>query len=76
MLACALCSEEASFCLGHTHTHSAKSAADLIGSSELATVLAKIDRSAAAISKGDKMFFGQEPAYLPNVLLKGDMGAG
>lgn len=59
-----------------TRAEGAKSAADLIGSSEVATALAKIDRSAAAISKGDKLFFGQEPAYLSNVVLKGPMSAG
>lgn len=45
-----------------------KEAAELIGSSEVAVDLAKIDRSAAALSKGDKLFFGQEPCYIANAL--------
>mmetsp|Transcript_15806 Transcript_15806/g.28487 ORF Transcript_15806/g.28487 Transcript_15806/m.28487 type:complete len:472 (+) Transcript_15806:164-1579(+) len=45
-----------------------KEAAELIGSSDVAVELAKIDRSSQAISKGDKLFFGQEPSYIANAL--------
>lgn len=43
-----------------------KEAAELIGSSDVAVELAKIDRSAKALSKGDKVYFGQEPSYIAN----------
>jgi len=49
-----------------TRAKGSKEAAELIGSSEVAVELAKIDRSAAALSKGDKVYFGQEPCYIAN----------
>lgn len=56
-----------------TRAEGSKKAADLIGQSEVAVSLAKIDRSAAAVKNGDKMFFGQEPAYMQHVLGRGDL---
>lgn len=55
-----------------TRAEGSKKAADLIGESDVAVSLAKIDRSAAALSKGDKMYFGQEPAYMQHVLGRQD----
>merc|ERR1712187_557797 len=47
-----------------------KEAADLLATSEVAVDLAKMDRSASLIGPSDKFFFGQEPAYLANLVLK------
>ena len=52
-----------------------KRAAELLGQSDVAVALAKMDRSAAMLKQGDKFFFGQEPAWLSQVVLKGDAGA-
>jgi len=53
-----------------------KKAADLLAASKLAVDLAKMDKSAAMIGKNDKFFFGQEPAYMSNLILKGEHGKG
>merc|ERR1712232_718738 len=47
-----------------------KNAADLLATSQVAVDLAKMDRSASLIGPSDKFFFGQEPAYLANLVLK------
>merc|ERR1712151_75928 len=47
-----------------------KKAADLLATSQVAVDLAKMDRSASLIGPSDKFFFGQEPAYLANLVLK------
>merc|ERR1712003_166761 len=47
-----------------------KSAADLLATSQVAVDLAKMDKSATLIGPSDKFFFGQEPAYLANLVLK------
>jgi len=51
-----------------------KKAADLLATSKVAVDLAKMDKSAQMIGKSDKFFFGQEPAYLGNLVLKGQSG--
>lgn len=48
-----------------------KSAAELLSRSQVAVDLAKMDKSALMLSSHDKFFFGQEPAYLANLVLKG-----
>jgi len=53
-----------------------KKAADLLSTSKVAVELAKMDKSASLIGKSDKFFFGQEPAYLANLVLKGDAAKG
>eukprot|EP00932_Pfiesteria_piscicida_P016051 SRR837773.2996.p1 GENE.SRR837773.2996~~SRR837773.2996.p1 ORF type:complete len:318 (-),score=105.93 SRR837773.2996:17-934(-) len=53
-----------------------RKAADLLSSSQVAVDLAKIDKSAGLIGRNDKFFFGQEPAYLANLVLKGSGAAG
>lgn len=53
-----------------------KAAADLLSTSRVAVELAKMDKSASLIGKSDKFFFGQEPAYLANLVLKGDGAKG
>jgi regulator of protease activity HflC (stomatin/prohibitin superfamily) len=52
-----------------------KKSADLIATSQVAVDLAKMEKSATLLNKGDKFFFGQEPAYLANLVLKGGAGA-
>jgi len=52
-----------------------KKAADLLATSQVAVDLAKMDKSASLIGQSDKFFFGQEPAYLANLVLKGGAGA-
>merc|ERR1712039_721864 len=47
-----------------------KRAADLLSTSQVAVDLAKMDKSASLIGPSDKFFFGQEPAYLANLVLK------
>jgi regulator of protease activity HflC (stomatin/prohibitin superfamily) len=47
-----------------------KKAADLLSTSAVAVELAKMDKSAKLIGPSDKFFFGQEPAYLANLILK------
>jgi len=47
-----------------------KKAADLLSTSDVAVELAKMDKSASLIGPNDKFFFGQEPAYLANLVLK------
>jgi regulator of protease activity HflC (stomatin/prohibitin superfamily) len=47
-----------------------KNAADLLSTSQVAVELAKMDKSASLIGPSDKFFFGQEPAYLANLVLK------
>jgi len=56
-----------------TRAEGSKKAADLIGESDVAVALAKIDRSSQAIAKADKVFFGQEPAYMQHVLGRQDI---
>lgn len=51
-----------------------KRAADLLSTSQVAVDLAKMDKSAGLIGPSDKFFFGQEPAYLANLVLKGSNG--
>merc|ERR1711981_1431752 len=51
-----------------------KGAADLLATSQVAVDLAKMDKSATLLGPRDKFFFGQEPAYLANLVLK-DGGA-
>mmetsp|Transcript_16469 Transcript_16469/g.49177 ORF Transcript_16469/g.49177 Transcript_16469/m.49177 type:complete len:522 (-) Transcript_16469:320-1885(-) len=53
-----------------------RKAADLLSASQVAVDLAKMDKSAAMIGKSDKFFFGQEPAYLANLVLKGNGAKG
>jgi len=48
-----------------------KKAAELIQSSEVAVDLEKIKASSEAIRNSDKFFFGQEPAFMSNMLMKG-----
>jgi len=48
-----------------------KQAGDLLATSQVAVDLAKMDRSAAMLNPQDKSFFGQEPEYLANLVLKG-----
>jgi regulator of protease activity HflC (stomatin/prohibitin superfamily) len=47
-----------------------KQAAELLGTSEVAVELAKMDRSAAMLNGGEKYFFGQEPSMLSNIYTK------
>lgn len=47
-----------------------KQAADLLATSQVAVELAKMDKSAQMLGQQDKFFFGQEPAYLANLVLK------
>merc|ERR1719240_243784 len=47
-----------------------KDAADMLASSQIAVDLAKMSKSAEALNKTDKFFFGPEPAYLANLVLK------
>jgi regulator of protease activity HflC (stomatin/prohibitin superfamily) len=51
-----------------------KAAADLLSTSQVAIDLAKIDKSASLIRPTDKFFFGQEPSYMQNIVLKGGGG--
>eukprot|EP00931_Biecheleriopsis_adriatica_P115667 TRINITY_DN91436_c0_g1_i1.p1 TRINITY_DN91436_c0_g1~~TRINITY_DN91436_c0_g1_i1.p1 ORF type:complete len:580 (-),score=133.52 TRINITY_DN91436_c0_g1_i1:483-2063(-) len=51
-----------------------KAAADLLATSQVAVDLAKMDKSANLIGPSDKFFFGQEPSYLSNLVLKGTPG--
>merc|ERR1719230_1284125 len=53
-----------------------KKSADLLATSQVAVELAKMDKSASMIGPSDKFFFGQEPAYLANLVLKGAGAAG
>ena len=48
-----------------------KQAAELIQGSEVAIQLETMKTSAAAIKHSDKFFFGQEPSYMPNVVMRG-----
>lgn len=52
-----------------------KQAADLISTSDVAIELAKMDKSASLIGSSDKFFFGQEPSYLANLVLKDSRAA-
>jgi len=47
-----------------------KQAADLLSTNQVAVDLAKMDKSASLIGPRDKFFFGQEPAYLANLVMK------
>jgi regulator of protease activity HflC (stomatin/prohibitin superfamily) len=47
-----------------------KEVASLLESSDLAVALEKIKTSAGAIRDSDKFFFGQEPQYLSNLVMK------
>jgi len=53
-----------------------KKAADLLSTSQVAVDLAKMDKSAQMLGKSDKFFFGQEPAYMQNLVLKGACAPG
>jgi len=53
-----------------------KAAADLLSTSQVAVDLAKIDKSASLIGPSDKFFFGQEPAYMQNLVMKGNAAKG
>jgi regulator of protease activity HflC (stomatin/prohibitin superfamily) len=46
-------------------------AAALLESSTLAATLETIKQSALAIKKSDKFFFGQEPGYMSNIIMRG-----
>ncbi|GMH37700.1 hypothetical protein BSKO_05573 [Bryopsis sp. KO-2023] len=48
-----------------------KDAADMISGSEVAVDLAKMDKTSAVMGDKSKFFFGQEPGYLSNIVLKG-----
>ncbi|GMH45445.1 hypothetical protein BSKO_13402 [Bryopsis sp. KO-2023] len=48
-----------------------KDAADMIAGSEVAVDLAKMDKTSAVMGSKSKFFFGQEPGYLSNIVLKG-----
>jgi regulator of protease activity HflC (stomatin/prohibitin superfamily) len=48
-----------------------KQAGDLLSTSQVAVDLAKMDKSATMLNPQDKFFFGQEPEYLANLVLKG-----
>lgn len=52
-----------------------KKSADLLSTNQVAVDLAKMDKSAKLIGPSDKFFFGQEPAYLANLVLKGAPGS-
>jgi regulator of protease activity HflC (stomatin/prohibitin superfamily) len=47
-----------------------KKAADLLSQNKVAVELAKMDKSAECLNSKDKFFFGQEPAYMSNLILK------
>merc|ERR1719231_1775575 len=49
----------------------ARDAAEKLATSQVAVDLAKTDRSAKMLNPGDKYFFGETPAMLSNVILKG-----
>ena len=49
----------------------ARDAAEKLATSQVAVDLAKMDRSAKMLNPGDKYFFGETPAMLSNVILKG-----
>jgi len=53
-----------------------KKSADLLATSQVAVDLAKMERSAAMIGPSDKFFFGQEPSYMANLVLKGASAPG
>jgi hypothetical protein len=42
----------------------------MIATSQIAVDLAKMSKSAEALNKSDKFFFGQEPSYLASLVLK------
>ena len=48
-----------------------KQAAALLESSTLAAKLEMIKQSVSAIKKSDKFFFGQDPGYMSNVIMRG-----
>eukprot|EP00568_Trieres_chinensis_P007517 CAMPEP_0183293972 /NCGR_PEP_ID=MMETSP0160_2-20130417/2474_1 /TAXON_ID=2839 ORGANISM="Odontella Sinensis, Strain Grunow 1884" /NCGR_SAMPLE_ID=MMETSP0160_2 /ASSEMBLY_ACC=CAM_ASM_000250 /LENGTH=571 /DNA_ID=CAMNT_0025455193 /DNA_START=126 /DNA_END=1841 /DNA_ORIENTATION=- len=48
-----------------------KQAAELIQSSQVAITLETMKTSASAIKNSDKFFFGQEPSYMSNIVMKG-----
>ncbi|CAB9506264.1 expressed unknown protein [Seminavis robusta] len=48
-----------------------RQAAELLQSSEVAVQLERLKMSSAAIKPSDKFFFGQEPAYMSNVVMRG-----
>jgi regulator of protease activity HflC (stomatin/prohibitin superfamily) len=45
--------------------------AALLESSTLAATLEKIKQSASVVKKSDKFFFGQEPGYMSNIIMRG-----
>jgi len=53
----------------------AKQAADLIESSSIAVTMETMKLSASAITKSDKFFFGQEPGYMSNIVMRGPESA-
>jgi len=48
-----------------------RQAAGLIEGSKVAVTLETLKASAYSISKNDKFFFGQEPGYMPNIVMRG-----
>eukprot|EP00567_Pseudictyota_dubia_P017344 CAMPEP_0197445720 /NCGR_PEP_ID=MMETSP1175-20131217/10876_1 /TAXON_ID=1003142 /ORGANISM="Triceratium dubium, Strain CCMP147" /LENGTH=567 /DNA_ID=CAMNT_0042976731 /DNA_START=85 /DNA_END=1788 /DNA_ORIENTATION=+ len=48
-----------------------KQAAELIQSSDVAIKLETMKASATALKKSDKFFFGREPGYMANIVMKG-----
>lgn len=53
----------------------AKQAAELIESSSIAVTLETMKLSASALAKSDKFFFGQEPGYMSNIVMRGPESA-
>ena len=47
-----------------------RDAAVMLETSEVAVALEKMRASACAIKNTDKFFFGQEPSYLANLIMK------
>jgi len=48
-----------------------RQAAGLIEGSKVAVTLETLKTSSKAITKSDKFFFGQEPSYMSNILMRG-----
>lgn len=48
-----------------------RQAAGLIEGSKVAVTLETLKASASAIKKSDKFFFGQEPGYMSNIVMRG-----
>jgi len=52
-----------------------KEAADLLESSSVAVTLETMKASALALKSSDKFFFGQEPSYMSNIVMRGPESA-